>query len=54
MRSLMNLIKIALATLAFTETFAVMTAHADSRFYLGGGVGRTKIQDSAQNPQGCC
>jgi len=47
----MNRTKIALATLAFTESLAVMTAHADSGFYLGGGVGRTKVQDSAGNTQ---
>ena len=49
----MNRIKLmAVATLAFTESFAVMTAHGDSGVYFGGGVGRTKLEDSAGNPKG--
>jgi hypothetical protein len=49
----MNRIKlIALATLAFTESFAVMAAHADSGIYVGGGGGRTKVEDSSGNPTG--
>ena len=49
----MNPIKlIALATLAFSEIFAVMKAHADSGVYFGGGVGGTKVEDSSGNPAG--
>src|SRR4051812_27385914 len=52
-RSVMNGNKlIALATLAFAEIFAEMTAQADSGVYFGGGVGRTKVEDSSGNPTG--
>lgn len=49
----MNRIKLlAFATLAFAESFAAMTALADSGIYVGGGVGRTKVEDSSGNPAG--
>jgi len=43
---------IAVATLAFAESFTAMTAHADSGIYVGGGAGRTKVEDSSGNPAG--
>ena len=43
---------IATLVFLFAVAFSAMTARADSGLYLGGGVGKTKIQDSSANPQG--
>jgi OOP family OmpA-OmpF porin len=43
---------ITLAALAFAANLSVMAAHADSGIYIGGGAGKTNMQDSAGNPGG--
>jgi opacity protein-like surface antigen len=43
---------ITIVVFVFAECFSAMTARADSGVYLGGGLGKTKIQDSTGNPQG--
>lgn len=40
------------ACLAALISAVALPAHADSGFYLGGGVSRTKIEDSTGNPGG--
>jgi len=42
---------VVLATLAFSACLPVV-AHADSGIYIGGGVSRSNIEDSAGNPGG--
>ena len=44
--------RISLLALLLAAWFCVTTAGADSGVYLGGGIGKTKIQDSTSNPQG--
>jgi hypothetical protein len=44
--------QISLAALAVASIFTSLPALADSGIYLGGGVSRTKIEDSAGNPGG--
>lgn len=43
---------ISLAALAFAANLPVMTAHADSGVYIGGGIGKSYIEDSTGNPGG--
>lgn len=44
--------RLNLVAFVFAASFWVLTARAESGIYLGGGVGKTKIQDSTGNPQG--
>ncbi|MBI3526636.1 MAG: outer membrane beta-barrel protein [Betaproteobacteria bacterium] len=43
---------IILASLVFAAGLPVMAAHADSGIYIGGGIGKSNIEDSAGNPGG--
>ena len=43
---------IDLTCLAFAMIFSGMAARADSGVYVGGGLGKSKIEDSAGNPGG--
>lgn len=38
--------------LTFATAFPAMSSHADSGVYIGGGVGRSNLEDSAGNPGG--